>query len=477
MRKKLMAMLLVGVMLAAIPTGASAATTGNVTINASNFPDKTFRSYVSSNFDANGNGVLSASEIANATYIDVNSSGITSLAGIEYFTELAELFCGDNNLTELDLSKNTKLVRLLCNNNNIRTLDLSKNREISSLFCENSGLYELTVGSTDLFQFECADNHLVKLDLSNVVEKVLFMGLSPQTRDVTATQEGDTLKISLSDLVGAKNVSNISLKKQSNVSIVGNEIVIKDPSIRKVTYNYETGCSAWYDSTKMEVTLNITKVNATDTTRNGLLKASDGNWYYYKDGVVQANYNGFASNSNGKWYVEKGKVTFKKNDVIKDTTGTIGTKGTWYYVVGSKVQTGYNGVANYKNSNGWWYIQNGKVDFSHNGVEKNKNGWWYVTGGKVQFGYTGVANYKNRNGWWYIKNGKVDFGANTVAKNKNGWWYVNKGKVNFNYTGVSNYKNSNGWWYIKSGKVDFSYTGRAKNKNGTWNVVNGKVRF
>ncbi len=186
---------------------------------------------------------------------------------------------------------------------------------------------------------------------------------------------------------------------------------------------------------------------------NGVCKADDGNWYNYKDGVVQKgvtvaknsngwwyinkngkvdfSYTGFASNSNGKWYCEKGKVKFSKNSVIKDTTGAIGTKGTWYYVTGSKVQTGFTGLANYKNSNGWWYIKKGKVDFSHNGVDKNKNGWYYVTGGKV----------------------------------------------NFNYTGVANYKNSNGWWYIKKGKVDFTYTGRAKNKNGTWNVVNGKVRF
>ncbi len=208
-----------------------------------------------------------------------------------------------------------------------------------------------------------------------------------------------------------------------------------------------------------------------------LKKASDGNWYYYVNGKKATSYTGFAANSNGKWYVEKGKVTFKKNSVIKDKTGVIGTKGDWWYVTGSKVQTGYTGVANYKNSNGWWYIKNGKVDFTANTVAKNKNGWWYVLGGKVQFGFTGLADYKNSNGWWYIKNGKVDFSHNGVDKNKNGWWYVTGGKVRFGYTGVANYKNKNGWWYIKGGKVDFSFTGIASNKNGTWYVKNGKVQF
>ncbi len=229
-------------------------------------------------------------------------------------------------------------------------------------------------------------------------------------------------------------------------------------------------------------------------------KDSDGKWYYYdKNGKKDSSYTGFASNSNGTWYVEKGTVTLKTNGVIKDTKDTLGTKGTWYYVVGSKVQSNYTGVANYKNANGWWYIKKGKVDFTHTGVEKNNNGWfyvkkgrvdfthngvdknssgwWYIVGGKVQFNYTGLANYKNSNGWWYIKNGKVDFKHNGVDKNKNGWFYVTGGKVQFGYTGLANYKNSNGWWYIKKGAVDFKHNGVDKNKYGWWYVEGGKVNF
>ncbi len=213
--------------------------------------------------------------------------------------------------------------------------------------------------------------------------------------------------------------------------------------------------------------------------KNGLAdsRAEDGNWYYYTDGKIDAAYTGFATNKNGSWYVTKGKVSFKNNSVIKDETGAIGKKNTWYYVTGSKVQTKFTGLADYPNENGWWYIKNGKVDFSANTVAKNKNGWWYVTGGKVRFDFNGLANYPNKNGWWYIKNGKVDFSANTVAKNKNGWWYITGGKVQFDFNGLANYPNKNGWWYIKNGKVDFSYAGLAQNKNGTWYLKNGKVDF
>ncbi len=113
------------------------------------------------------------------------------------------------------------------------------------------------------------------------------------------------------------------------------------------------------------------------TSYTGVLNAAyNGGWWYVKNGAVDFTYTGFSSNSNGKWYVEGGKVTFNTNSVLKDSTGAIGTAGTWWYVVGSKVQTTYTGVANYANSNGWCYIKNGAVDWTASTVAKNNTGWW-----------------------------------------------------------------------------------------------------
>ncbi len=266
-------------------------------------------------------------------------------------------------------------------------------------------------------------------------------------------------------------------------------------------------------------------VNGTaDYSYTGLAKNSNG-WYYIKNGKLDRSYTGFATNSNGKWYVESGKVTKKTNGVFKDSKGVLGSKSSWYYVVGSKVQTSFTGLANYKNASGWWYITKGKVDRSYKGLAKNNNGWFYLTNGKVdrsytgfatnskgkwyvekgkvtkktngvfkdskgvlgsksswyyvvgskvQTSFTGLANYSNASGWWYITKGKVDRSYNGLAKNKNGWFYLKNGKVDRSYTGLA--KNENGWWYIKKGKLDRSYTGLAKNSNGTWYVKNGKVQ-
>ncbi len=104
-------------------------------INATNFPDKIFRSYVSSNFDKNKDGTLSIAEVNKVTEINVYDKGISNLKGIEIFKNLTELFCEDNKLSVLDLSKNTKLKKLFCSGNQLKALDISNNPALEYLDC------------------------------------------------------------------------------------------------------------------------------------------------------------------------------------------------------------------------------------------------------------------------------------------------------------------------------------------------------
>ncbi len=102
----------------------SAAGGGDVVIDEAHFPDEFFRESVR-RFDTDGDGVLSAAEIAAVTEIYATEYRITSLQGIEYFTALQSLSCQYTNLTKLDVSKNTALAELHCDNNQLTTLDLS----------------------------------------------------------------------------------------------------------------------------------------------------------------------------------------------------------------------------------------------------------------------------------------------------------------------------------------------------------------
>lgn len=99
------------------------------------FPDSEFRRYISNNWDTNKDGKLTASEINAIEKITIKGTGdntyyITSLRGIEFFTNLRELTVNDHHLSgTLDLTKNTKLATLdLYNkvgNDSLRVVELT----------------------------------------------------------------------------------------------------------------------------------------------------------------------------------------------------------------------------------------------------------------------------------------------------------------------------------------------------------------
>ncbi len=138
-----------------------------VGINATIFPDEKFRAYVSDDLDTYNDGYLSEEEIAAVTGIDVNTQGISSLKGVEYFTALTDLRCYNNQLTELDVSKNTKLTYLTCDSNQLTELDVSNNTALQTLSCYYNQLTALDVSNnTAITYLNCSNNQLTALDLS-----------------------------------------------------------------------------------------------------------------------------------------------------------------------------------------------------------------------------------------------------------------------------------------------------------------------
>lgn len=112
------------------------------------FPDAIFRSYVSENFDTDGDGILSKEEIAKATVINVSNMGISNLYGLEHFTSLKELYCASNNLTYLPMSAAATLERLECANNQLRYLALNRYTSLKRLNCRGQVFPYLYVTDT-----------------------------------------------------------------------------------------------------------------------------------------------------------------------------------------------------------------------------------------------------------------------------------------------------------------------------------------
>ncbi len=138
----------------------------DVPINETNFPNRNFRNSVLRQ-SYGQDGVLTDDEIADVTDINVSGKGIQSLKGIEYFTALTVLYCDNNQLTELDVSKNSALTLLSCNNNQLTELDVSKNSSLTLLSCDNNQLTEIDVSkNTALTWLLCNNNQMTELDVS-----------------------------------------------------------------------------------------------------------------------------------------------------------------------------------------------------------------------------------------------------------------------------------------------------------------------
>ena len=254
MRKKstrfLSAALAACMMVSALPVGAfaaapAAASTESavstqaeedaVAIDATNFPDGAFRQYVADNFDKDKDGALNQTERNAVKEIRISNSGCTSLQGLKYFSKLTDLLCGDNNLTELDVSENPELGRLICYNNSLTSLNLNKNTKLRSLNCNNNKLTVLDLRENkSLSWLRCKNNCLTSLDLRN----------NPQIGDLQVGSQryqilaNDDRTYDLHQLPGKFELDGVTTGSWKGGTVDPATWILKANSTT-VTYNYE----------------------------------------------------------------------------------------------------------------------------------------------------------------------------------------------------------------------------------------------
>lgn len=194
-----------------IVTAAFIKIVDGVAVDTFNFPDKNFRDVVKT-FDTDDNNILSDTEIAAVKKIDCKGRAITNLKGIEYFTALEYLYCYDNELTELDLKRNTKLKELNCSTNRLTVLDLSQNPKLKRVICSDNALTALNLSS---------NSKLTNLNASGNIREITLTG---NTFDLSSLPGFDASR--MSGLTGGK-VSGSTLTVDGNAAVV--------------TYSYDLG--------------------------------------------------------------------------------------------------------------------------------------------------------------------------------------------------------------------------------------------
>ena len=213
-RKLLTALLALCAALCLLPALALAEGAADVAIDPTNFPDANFRTYVAT-FDTDNDDRLTPAELAAVEYMALYNKSIGDLTGIEHFTDLTELDCRRNQLTSLDLSKNTALEELDCGDNQLTSLDVSANTALKQLYCMNNPLTALDVSAnTDLTDLNCINTQRASLDVSkNTSLTSLLCGDNQLTSlDVSANT-------ALTSLLCAKNqLASLDVSKNTDLT-------------------------------------------------------------------------------------------------------------------------------------------------------------------------------------------------------------------------------------------------------------------
>lgn len=182
-------------------------------------PNANFKTALLNNtaINTNGDGEIQVSEATAYTgEIDVASKNISSLQGIEAFTNITKLRCLNNHLTTLDLSQNTQLKEVNCNINQLTSLNLGNNTVLETLRCGKNQLTTLNVSAnTGLKTLICYENELSALNLSaNTALKELNCNTNSITMlDLSLNTALETLRCGKNQLTALDVSANTALKK------------------------------------------------------------------------------------------------------------------------------------------------------------------------------------------------------------------------------------------------------------------------
>ncbi len=243
-------LLAVVMLLGVIPGTAFAAGEEAVEINETNFPDAAFRTFVQTLPGAE-DGRFSTEELEKIYEINATKQGITNLTGIEHFSSLRNLYVEKNQLTTLDVSRNTELQKLECQNNALTNLDLSSNTNLRSLAVDGNQLTTLDVSaSPELSSLYCGANQLTTLDVSNnpALKMLLVQHNHLVALDLsanTALEENSFMigfnSLSIPDGTPIAQLPNFEAEKVLEVrggSFEGGKVNFDD---KEITYTYDGG--------------------------------------------------------------------------------------------------------------------------------------------------------------------------------------------------------------------------------------------
>lgn len=137
-------------------------------------PDPYFRKYCLTNFDTNNDGEITKRETEGVWEVKPVKLNIRSMKGIEEFADLTWFNCSENQISELDVSKNEKLISLTCDDNALTELNVRNNEKLEFLGCDNNQISTLLFDRREWKTFSCSGNQITSLGTEPIGAESLF---------------------------------------------------------------------------------------------------------------------------------------------------------------------------------------------------------------------------------------------------------------------------------------------------------------
>ena len=258
-------------------------------------------------------------------YILDSEDGKISISGPVLFFE-----CSGENITSLDVSKNSQLKVLDCSQNSLTSLDVSKNTNIGTLNCSNNNLSSLSISkNTVLSILKCSDNRIASLDLSKNTglfelicsnNKLTSLDLSKQNR----LQEVHCDNNQLSSLIVSKQATGLVEVRCTQNQIQGASMDALIASLPKLNNPGSPGVLAIYDNSKDSEHNTCTSAQTAAAKERGWLpytyNRDTKTWIEYTPATFFITY---AQPSNGVLTVKNGA-----NTIASQSSVEIGTQLT-----------------------------------------------------------------------------------------------------------------------------------------------------
>ncbi|MCR5049226.1 MAG: hypothetical protein K6A37_09760 [Saccharofermentans sp.] len=453
---------------------------GGIAVDATNFPDANFRSYVIN--DLGVGDVLEPSEIASITSIDLSpyrveytdsitgqslsysvARGITDLTGIEYFTAVTDLNISYNNLSTVDLSALTNLQTLTCKGSGLTALDVSNNRALRYLNFNNDApnlfypdSYPNTFTSinltnnTQLTEIRCEYNKLTSLNVSTLtnLEYLNCYGNNIDQLDVTNNTHLVVLGCS-GNSIPLLNVSNCTDLQE--LYCASNQLqnldVTQNTDLERLDFGYNQ----------------IQSINVSNNTSLSYLLVEDnplatidisnnpGLLHHYYCGRRETGMTGMIFYSGGSIPIENGARLLYLG-VDPDDTIVTGVESGWVKVwregpLWIYLEDGA-AVSGWRKIGGSWYYFKPAVDqwdtskcFMLTGWQELDGSWYYFkSSGAMATGWQKIGS-----SWYYFKSGGAMINPGWQKIGSSWYYFKSSGAMATGWQKISNK-----WYYFAS---------------------------